>query len=230
MIARMRDWRHGNPVSWRALGDVGDEGWVCCRQNRNRWTRRRKPSARRSSRRELDADRQLVVEKLLNELRVQASYDTHAPIVRIDGRVRAPGLYPLEPEMRVSDLLRAGGSLAESAYIIAAEVTRYEVIDGEYRAADLVPIDLAAVRAGDTSADLLLRPYDFLNIKEVTNWSEQESVTLKGEVRFPGTYPIRKGETLLSVLERAGGLTDRAFVMEPSSRGWSYGKERPATA
>ena len=35
---------------------------------------------------------------------------------------------------------------------------------------------------------------------------------LKGEVRFPGTYPIRQGETLRSVLERAGGLTAAAFA------------------
>jgi protein involved in polysaccharide export with SLBB domain len=36
-------------------------------------------------------------------------------------------------------------------------------------------------------------------------------VTLRGEVRFPGTYPIRRGETLRQVLERAGGLTALAF-------------------
>jgi polysaccharide biosynthesis/export protein len=57
-----------------------------------------------------------------------------------------------------------------------------------------------------------LQPHDFLNVKEVTHWREQESVTLRGEVMFPGTYPIRKDETLLSVLARAGGLTDRAYA------------------
>jgi polysaccharide biosynthesis/export protein len=190
----------------------GDEGWRLLPVEPEVLDEAEEAERQAQFKARLDSDRQLVVEKLLNELRVQASYDTHAPVVRIDGRVRAPGLYPLEPDMRISDLLRAGGSLAESAYIIEAEVTRYEVVNGEYREAGLLPVDLAAVRAGDPSADLLLRPYDFLNIKEVTNWSEQESVTLKGEVRFPGTYPIRKGETLLSVLERAGGLTDRAFV------------------
>ena len=160
----------------------------------------------------LKADRRTVVNSLLDELRVQSSFDEAAPIVRVDGRVRAPGLYPLEPGMRVSDLLRAGGRLAESAYVLDAEVTRYEVIDGQYREAELINLDLAAVRAGDSLADLVLQPYDFLHVKEVTNWREQESVTLVGEVRFPGTYPIRRGETLLSVIERAGGLTDRAYA------------------
>jgi protein involved in polysaccharide export with SLBB domain len=36
-------------------------------------------------------------------------------------------------------------------------------------------------------------------------------VVLRGEVRFPGTYPIRRGETLRQVLERAGGLTVMGF-------------------
>jgi protein involved in polysaccharide export with SLBB domain len=160
----------------------------------------------------LAADRRTVVDELLDELRLQATHDEVAPIVRIGGRVRAEGLYPLEPGMRVSDLLRAGGRLSESAFVIDAEVTRYVVVRGEFRQVDLIEVSLAAIRAGDESADLLLEPYDFLNVKEVTGWREQESVTLMGEVRFPGTYPIRKGETLLSVIERAGGLTEWAYA------------------
>jgi polysaccharide biosynthesis/export protein len=161
--------------------------------------------------RQLESDRRTVVDKLLDELRLQATHENYAPVIRIGGRVRAEGLYPLEPGMRVSDLLRAGGRLAESAYVLDAEVTRYAVIGGEYRQAELVEVNLAAIRAGDPEADLLLQPYDFLNVKEVSDWSDQESVTLMGEVRFPGTYPIRKGETLLSVIDRAGGLTSWAY-------------------
>jgi len=59
--------------------------------------------------------------------------------------------------------------------------------------------------------DLLLQPFDFLNVKEVPEWSEQEQIALSGEVRFPGVYPIQRGETLRSVLDRAGGLTALAF-------------------
>jgi polysaccharide biosynthesis/export protein len=148
---------------------------------------------------------------LLEVLRLQATLDATSPVVRVGGRVRAPGEYPLEPDMRVSDLMRAGGSLSESAYVIDAELTRYEVIDGTYRQTALIRVDLAAIRAGNQDADLVLRPFDFLNVKEVSFWREQYTVTLRGEVRFPGTYPIRNGETLLSVIGRAGGLTDEAY-------------------
>ena len=61
------------------------------------------------------------------------------------------------------------------------------------------------------AADLLLKPYDVLIIKPIPQWVEPGTIELAGEVRFPGKYPIHQGETLSSVLQRAGGLTDLAF-------------------
>ena len=57
----------------------------------------------------------------------------------------------------------------------------------------------------------MLNSYDYFSIKEVPAWEKQFEIELIGEVRFPGIYPVRRGETLRSVLERAGGLTDLAF-------------------
>jgi protein involved in polysaccharide export with SLBB domain len=113
--------------------------------------------------------------------------------------------------MRVSDLLRAGGDLQDAAYVEKAELVRF-LVDGGQRKAELLEIDLAAVLRGDSSADVALNPFDTVLIKEIPEWSQRESITLRGEVRFPGSYPIRRGETLRSVLERAGGLTGLAFT------------------
>jgi polysaccharide biosynthesis/export protein len=157
---------------------------------------------------ETGRDRQLA--PLLEDLRRQARIDQPSEIVRIDGRVKSRGDYPLEPHMRISDLLRAGGGLQDAAYGAKAELTRYRV-SNDLRQTQLLEVDLAAIMRGDESADLLLQPFDFLNVKEVPEWSEQEQVTLVGEVRFPGTYPIQRGETLRSLLDRAGGLTALAF-------------------
>lgn len=157
-----------------------------------------------------ESGREQILTPLLDELRRQSRINAPSEIVRIDGRVKARGDYPLEEGMRVSDLLRAGGGLQDAAYGSRAELTRYRVT-GDVRTTQLIDIDLAAILRGDESADLQLHPFDFLNIKEVPEWSEQEQVTLLGEVRFPGRYPIQRGETLRSVLERAGGLTSLAF-------------------
>lgn len=156
------------------------------------------------------SSRRQIIDPLLEELRRQARPDSPSEVVSIGGRVRAPGDYPLEPGMRVSDLVRAGGNLEDAAFGGRAELTRYR-IDGGARRTELLEIDLAAVLRGDPMADLALQPLDYLNIKEMPDWSGQERVTLAGEVRFPGMYPIRRGETLKSVLERAGGLTALAF-------------------
>jgi len=57
-----------------------------------------------------------------------------------------------------------------------------------------------------------LKPFDVLVIKPIVQWLEPGDIEVLGEVRFPGKYPIHQGETLYSVLQRAGGLTDVAFA------------------
>jgi polysaccharide export outer membrane protein len=157
-----------------------------------------------------ESGRREILDPLLEELRRQSRIDQPGEVVRIAGRVKASGEYPLEPHMHVSDLLRAGGGLQDAAYGARAELTRYQ-INGDVRVTQLLDVDLSAILKGDSAADLTLQPFDFLNVKEVPEWSEQEEVSLLGEVRFPGNYPIRRGETLRSVLARAGGLTNLAF-------------------
>src|SRR5690606_16720787 len=112
---------------------------------------------------------------------------------------------------RLVDLLRAGGGLSEAAYGGQAELTRYTITEDDSRRADLIEIDLRAALAGDPAANIPLRQFDHVVIKEVPLWASQEEVEVRGEVRFPGRYPIRRGETLSSLLRRAGGLTDFAF-------------------
>jgi len=159
---------------------------------------------------DLASGRDHVIQPLLDELRVQGTSGQPTETVYVDGQVKVPGEYPLEPGMRVSDLIRAGGGAADAAYSGEAELTRYSVVTGT-RQTELIPVDLAAAVRGDAAANVPLQAFDRLTVKEVPLWGAQESVILKGEVRFPGSYSIRRGETLKSVIERAGGLTSYAF-------------------
>ena len=161
---------------------------------------------------DLAPGRERIIRPIMEELRLQAQLGRPAEMVRVEGRVKVPGEYPLETGMRISDLLRAGGNLDISAYGGKADLARYTVSDAGALTTEVVEVDLAAVRNGDMAANIELHPYDFLLVKEATDWGRQESVTLRGEVRFPGVYPIRKGETLKELLDRAGGLTSQAFT------------------
>lgn len=160
---------------------------------------------------DFETDRSRVIKPIMDELRLQSQAARPTEVVRVEGRIKVPGEYPLEPGMRISDLLRAGGNLQDAAYASKAELTRYVERDGK-RVTDLIEIDLARILAGNTDANIQLQSADLLTIKELPLWSESETVTLRGEVRFPGTYPIQRGETLRSVIGRAGGLTELAFA------------------
>lgn len=149
---------------------------------------------------------------VLKELERQANDGGDVRKVSVGGQVHATGDYPLEAGMRISDLLRAGGGFTSSAFLTEAELTRYVVGEDGSRRTTLITVDLDSLLAGDALADELLMPYDYLNIREIPEWRGQETVSIEGEVRFPGVYPIKRGETLTSVIQRAGGLTDLSFV------------------
>ncbi|MCG5549109.1 SLBB domain-containing protein [Halorhodospira halochloris] len=159
---------------------------------------------------EIQSRRELI-DPLINQLRLQARHGYPAPVVQVTGSVRVTGEYPLEWQMRVSDLIRAANGLEESAYALRGEITRYSVVDGERREVGHRSVDLAAALEGDEEADILLQPYDRLQIKQIPDWDKQYEIELAGEVRFPGSYSVRPGETLTELLERAGGLTERAY-------------------
>lgn len=156
-------------------------------------------------------DRQALVTPVLEELRRQATAARLSPEVSLTGSMRHVGAFPLVPGMKASDLLRAGGAFTQAAYTLGAEVTRYNIVDGKIVEVDHAPVDLRAIEQGDAGADLALAPFDRLAIKQIEDWRQTESVELEGEVRFPGSYVIRKGETVRQLLERAGGLTDQAY-------------------
>jgi protein involved in polysaccharide export with SLBB domain len=152
--------------------------------------------------------RQQRLAPLLRELRLQATPAEPVEVVAIGGEVRWPGEYPLEADMRVSDLVRAAGGLSGRAFVREAEISRLAVAaDGRRAVSQLVTVMLSDALTGDPTSDVALGSRDTLVIKPLPDSARSEFVTIEGEVLFPGEYPIQRGETLRSVIERAGGLT-----------------------
>ncbi len=160
----------------------------------------------------LYGDRQSVLQSLITELKQQAVPEDYAREVTVSGAVRHPGTFPLLDGMRLSDVLKASGAFQQSAYTLEAEITRYAVANGKQFEAEHISVKLAEILSGIPLSDLELRPLDRLFVKQVPDWAEQESVEVKGEVLFPGSYTIKKGETLRQLVQRAGGLTERAYA------------------
>jgi len=131
--------------------------------------------------------------------------------VNVSGMVFDPNQYRLVPGMRVRDLIDTAGGLRKNAYLRTAEVTRSH-ISQEGMTTEQIDINLEKALAGDPEHNLALCDYDHLVVRPIPDLLFDVNSTVSGEVRFPGVYPIRKGETLSSLIERAGGYTDEAYL------------------
>ena len=160
---------------------------------------------------ELGSERDQLIQPLMDELEQQSGNGALYKKVTISGRIKVSGDYPLEQNMTVHDLIRAGGGLTDAAYRLEAEITRDELDENSEIKVRHIKVDLKRLLDGDYSADVLLRSRDRLFIKEVPNWSGNNAIEILGEVNFPGEYSIKSGETLGQVLQRAGGLNATSF-------------------
>jgi protein involved in polysaccharide export with SLBB domain len=132
--------------------------------------------------------------------------------VYIQGDVGKPGRYPLSTNMTVADLIRVGGGLKPSADTQTADLTKYDYSDPSKLSGHHEAVALSAALAGNPNANANLRNGDVLTIRQLPGWNDLgASIALRGEVKHPGTYGIRPGERLSSVLERAGGFEVDAY-------------------
>jgi protein involved in polysaccharide export with SLBB domain len=132
--------------------------------------------------------------------------------VTIQGEVARPGKYPLGTDMSAAELVRLAGGLKRSAYTESADLTRYLVEDGKKVVGERVTVQIAKALAGEPDTDVRLQDGDVLSIGQLAGWKDMgATITLEGEVVHPGTYGIREGERLSSVIERAGGFRSDAY-------------------
>ena len=160
------------------------------------------------------------------------SLTTFRPVryVSIGGAVRRSGRHLYREGMTLRDLVLLANGVQEGAYLKEAEIARLpdDRSGGRTAATIRVPLDstylfergpdgryigppgIPAPSAG--APDVPLEPYDNVLIMRQPDWGLQRSVTIEGEVRFPGVYTLtNKNERLSDVVKRAGGLTNEAY-------------------
>jgi len=146
-------------------------------------------------------------------IHILGRYEVDAPKVTISGEVQRPGDYPLSSAMTAAQLVRMAGGFKRDALLDSADLSSYGVIDGNRIVESLVTVSIGAVVSGtDVKSDPVLKPGDVLTVRQITGWNDiGESVTIEGQVGFPGNYGFREGERLSSVLRRAGGILPTAY-------------------
>jgi len=153
--------------------------------------------------------RDKMLEPIMQRIQRQRTRNGNTPLVYVSGEVNHPGVYPLVENASVSRLIDAAGGIKDSAYLKRAEITRFE-FNKDTTQTDYVTVALNDVLQG--TVDVPLQGRDRLNVLSIPEWQSTYEVTLRGEVRFPGTYAIKRGETLTQLIERAGGFTEHAFI------------------
>ncbi len=151
--------------------------------------------------------------------------------VAINGAVRKSGQYPYHEGMTVRDLVLQAGGLEQSALLNEARIARLpDDRTGTVTAREFsVPLDSSYLfergpdgqyagppglpaPAGPTP-DVMLKPYDNVLVLRQPGWELQRTVSVTGEVRFPGKYSLlNKNEHISDILKRAGGLTPEGYA------------------
>lgn len=124
--------------------------------------------------------------------------------VYIEGMIQKPGRYPLYEQMTIADLIFQAGDLNENAYLLEAELARIDSLGNN---------SIISVPLNRTDGfGLPLMENDRLFIRQIPGYQLHRLATIEGEVIFPGRYPLTSlNETFWQLLNRAGGLTEKAF-------------------
>ncbi|HIC91978.1 MAG TPA: polysaccharide biosynthesis protein, partial [Syntrophaceae bacterium] len=133
------------------------------------------------------------------------------PKVIIKGEVNLPGEYRLLDNMKVKDLIYMAGNLTPNAYKREAEITRLVKTETEVKMSHIV-IDLKDALNGSPKDNIPLMENDTLYIRKIPNLNTYGTVKILGQVKFPGEYPLERGERLSTLIRRAGGYTEDAYI------------------
>ncbi|OGF50351.1 MAG: hypothetical protein A2231_02335 [Candidatus Firestonebacteria bacterium RIFOXYA2_FULL_40_8] len=127
--------------------------------------------------------------------------------VEISGAVNKEGMFELAEKMKVSDLIFKAKGLKKTASMDSAEL--FKIVFGKQPEIKKINLKKLLVE-GVSDEDYILEAGDHLFIREETSWTNKKKITLSGEVKYPGTYVADSNEKLSSILERAGGYSEKA--------------------
>lgn len=133
------------------------------------------------------------------------------------GEVARPGTFVFAENTTLEDAIMQAGGLLESASTVKIDVSRRIKNPASSEQNDTIGrVFTFAFKDGyllDGEAGFVLQAYDQINVRRSPGYMPQTSVSISGEVLFPGTYVLtRKEERLSDLVQKSGGLNDWAYV------------------
>ena len=141
---------------------------------------------------------------------VDSTLQRYANMVEIKGAVMRPGMYQMDGNITtVRQLIEAAGGLSEDAFDARGIIHRRK----DDRTLEVVNVDIRGVM-NHTVADVALKNEDEFFIPSKKMMQEERTLTIDGEVYYPGTYEYADNTTLETFILRAGGLKDAASTVK----------------
>ena len=136
----------------------------------------------------------------------------YANTVEVKGAVFRPGMYNLGEQVNsVRTLVEHAEGLTEEAFTNRAVMHRMK----SDRSLEVISVDIAGILSGKV-ADIPLKENDVLFIPTRQDKMTERTITIRGEVQYPGTYKYADNETIEDFVLQAGGLTDKASTVNVS--------------
>lgn len=133
----------------------------------------------------------------------------YANTVEVKGAVFRPGMYNLGEQVNsVRSLIEHAEGLTEDAFTNRAVMHRMKAD----RNLEVISVDLAGIMVGNTP-DIPLKENDVLFIPTRQDKTTERTLTIRGEVQYPGVYKYAENETVEDFVLQAGGLTDKASTV-----------------
>lgn len=133
----------------------------------------------------------------------------YANTVEVKGAVFRPGMYNIGDQINsVRTLVEHAEGLTEDAFTARAVMHRMK----SDRNLEVISVDIAGILAG-TSPDIPLKENDVLFIPTRQDKMTERTITIRGEVQYPGTYLYAEHESIEDFVLQAGGLTDKASTI-----------------
>lgn len=135
--------------------------------------------------------------------------------VAIFGQVKLPGIYAYENSMKVMDLLKIAGGLNDTTFMKSIYLEEAEIIRQAPNSIypQRIPINLEQLLNDQNDQNIELYNQDIVLVRENSNFSDPQYITIGGQINIPGKYTIQqKEETLENIIARAGGFSSNAYI------------------
>ncbi|OGJ86681.1 MAG: hypothetical protein A2268_13320 [Candidatus Raymondbacteria bacterium RifOxyA12_full_50_37] len=130
--------------------------------------------------------------------------------VLIIGEVKQPGIYKLVKGMTVSDLIKQAGGYTEGTFKLYIEVVRQKIHGDSVEVEDVFKLHYGKDFGENVHFELQAK--DNVYVRKIIDYGRMISIRLNGLFKFPGIYRAEKGEKLSSVISRAGGFRENAYL------------------